>query len=219
MDYGASMNDDQNPAGASPWGNSPQSSPRHNRTNFGQVGGAPSLPSFPSQGSSNGLGGEHDEGGFGGEQGEYRRPDTASSAAESSQAEETEQRQPAQQRPAQNDLPPPSPADQAHAQRAQEQPPARRQPVFKLQAKITGLERTGRKDPILRFDVHVRQQSRAQTETGLTSWLTCLYRPTSPASGQRSTATSAASTPNLSSSPSTSYPPTRRCSSPPCRRH
>jgi hypothetical protein len=24
-----------------------------------------------------------------------------------------------------------------------------------LQAKITGLERTGRKDPILRFDVHV----------------------------------------------------------------
>lgn len=29
-------------------------------------------------------------------------------------------------------------------------------PQYKLQAKITGLERTGRKDPILRFDVHVR---------------------------------------------------------------
>ena len=28
-------------------------------------------------------------------------------------------------------------------------------PQHKLQAKITGLERTGRKDPILRFDVHV----------------------------------------------------------------
>lgn len=28
-------------------------------------------------------------------------------------------------------------------------------PQYKLQAKITGLERTGRKDPILRFDVHV----------------------------------------------------------------
>lgn len=31
------------------------------------------------------------------------------------------------------------------------QPP----PVYKIQAKITGLERTGKKDPILRFDVHV----------------------------------------------------------------
>ena len=35
--------------------------------------------------------------------------------------------------------------------------PAQRQnvPQYKLQAKITGLERTGRKDPILRFDVYV----------------------------------------------------------------
>jgi hypothetical protein len=30
-------------------------------------------------------------------------------------------------------------------------------PAYKLQAKITALERTGRKDPVLRFDVHVRQ--------------------------------------------------------------
>lgn len=28
-------------------------------------------------------------------------------------------------------------------------------PQYRLQAKVTGLERTGRKDPILRFDVHV----------------------------------------------------------------
>lgn len=35
--------------------------------------------------------------------------------------------------------------------------PGQRQnpPQYKLQAKISGLERTGRKDPILRFDVHV----------------------------------------------------------------
>lgn len=35
--------------------------------------------------------------------------------------------------------------------------PAQRQnlPQYKLQAKITALERTGRKDPVLRFDVHV----------------------------------------------------------------
>jgi hypothetical protein len=29
-------------------------------------------------------------------------------------------------------------------------------PSYKLQAKVTALERTGRKDPVLRFDVHVR---------------------------------------------------------------
>ena len=33
--------------------------------------------------------------------------------------------------------------------------PQRNQPQHKLKAKITSLERTGRKDPILRFDVHV----------------------------------------------------------------
>ena len=32
-------------------------------------------------------------------------------------------------------------------------------PQGKLTAKITGLERTGRKDPILRFDVHVSKTS------------------------------------------------------------
>ena len=32
------------------------------------------------------------------------------------------------------------------------QPPA---PVHRIQAKITGLERVGKKDPILRFDIHV----------------------------------------------------------------
>lgn len=37
--------------------------------------------------------------------------------------------------------------------------PQRQIPQYKLQAKITALERTGRKDPILRFDVHVCAKS------------------------------------------------------------
>ena len=41
-----------------------------------------------------------------------------------------------------------------HGQQQQQQPPQPRQ-QYKLQAKITGLERTGKKDPILRFDVYV----------------------------------------------------------------
>ncbi|EFX05781.1 vacuolar protein sorting-associated protein vps17 [Grosmannia clavigera kw1407] len=38
------------------------------------------------------------------------------------------------------------------------------QPKYKLQAKITALERTGRKDPILRFDVHIRDIRRLHSE-------------------------------------------------------
>ena len=30
------------------------------------------------------------------------------------------------------------------------------QPKYRLSAKITGIERSGRKDPVLKFDVHVR---------------------------------------------------------------
>jgi len=53
------------------------------------------------------------------------------------------------------------PLPQQHRPEPQRYHPATRQPQqpqgpqYKLQAKITGLERTGRKDPILRFDVHV----------------------------------------------------------------
>ena len=39
-------------------------------------------------------------------------------------------------------------------------------PSKKLQARITGLERTGRKDPILRFDVHVSQAGKRLTSMG-----------------------------------------------------
>lgn len=45
------------------------------------------------------------------------------------------------------------------AQRAQ-----RSIPAYKLHAKITALERTGKKDPILRFDVHVRHHSYRRSE-------------------------------------------------------
>ena len=33
-------------------------------------------------------------------------------------------------------------------------------PQYKLQAKVTALERTGRKDPVIRFDVYVRSATR-----------------------------------------------------------
>lgn len=43
-------------------------------------------------------------------------------------------------------------------------------PQYKLQAKVTSLERTGRKDPVLRFDVHV---SLCYSTSISKSWLSC----------------------------------------------
>ncbi|KAK3900783.1 hypothetical protein C8A05DRAFT_16951 [Staphylotrichum tortipilum] len=159
MDYSASINDPEHPAEASPWGNSPSSSPRHNRTAFGSLVGDPASSPFPSA-SNNGL---HDDGGFGASDTEYRRPDTASTVSQTT--DEPPLAEPYQEQPrsaADHGPLSPPPQQQPQAQQPQQQqPPKPAQqprkpppPQFKLQAKITGLERTGRKDPILRFDVH-----------------------------------------------------------------
>ena len=63
-----------------------------------------------------------------------------------------------------------------HAQQHQRGPPGRyhqqgarqgqRPPQYKLQAKVTGLERVGKKDPVIQFDVYVR----------LSKWITTLHQ-------------------------------------------
>jgi hypothetical protein len=178
MDYSASVHDAEHPAEASPWGNSPGSSPRHNRTTFGAITSEPPTSPFgyPAQNPQDAL---TDDGGFGATDSGFRRPDTAStiSAAESLPEEgfRSEDAVHSQQQGQENQgfatgdqgpLPPAPqqpgepPRDFAQQQAQQQQGQqhqqlARRpQPQYKLQAKITGLERTGRKDPILRFDVH-----------------------------------------------------------------
>lgn len=79
------------------------------------------------------------------------------------------------------------------APEAQPAKPAAPQP--RLQAKITGLERTGKKDPIFRFDVHVGLRPPPIHREPVPD----ARRRTSPASARHSTATSAASTPSSSS--------------------
>lgn len=180
MDYSASINDSEHPAEASPWGNSPSSSPRHNRTAFGALVGDPPSSPFPSA-SNNGL---HDDGGFGASDTEYRRPDTASTVSHTT--DEPPLADPYSEHPRysaeQGPLsPPPQQQQQQQAQQQQQQqPPKPAQqprkpppPQFKLQAKITGLERTGRKDPILRFDVHVRPLALRPPPLRRETMLTC----------------------------------------------
>ncbi|KAG4033028.1 hypothetical protein MFRU_005g00480 [Monilinia fructicola] len=168
MDYSASINDADNPAGASPWGSSPTGSPQHPRTSTFPprdiVSPIPYDPKQPggasySQEDIMGVGGFNrpdSSAGVSASDVESRRPDTAESARGDAEAQHgfgqphQQQTSSQQQYPAVQHKPEPqryhhSAARQAHHVSA---------PHYKLQAKITGLERTGRKDPILRFDVH-----------------------------------------------------------------
>ncbi|KAI1105819.1 vacuolar protein sorting-associated protein Vps17 [Jackrogersella minutella] len=169
MDYRSSIADDEHPAGPSPWGSSPSASPRRNDSSFGALGNehTPSSPyQYGVQDSSNGFA-QEDPG-----VNAFRRPGTASSTASTAAYDPSEQYAPSQsdagaeaeqqQQQQQQQTPSTPQRSQAQGQPSNESPSSGREqqpqrprgPQYKLQAKITGLERTGRKDPILRFDVH-----------------------------------------------------------------
>ena len=156
MDYRPSIADDEHPVGASPWGSSPPVSPHRNGSSFPY--------DVAAQDTSNGFAQQISEGN------PFQRPDTASSATSTSaydpsessshsvthdppteqqHAESQQQHSHAHQQPQAHDH------QQQHQQQHQQSTRRSTGPQYKLQAKVTGLERTGRKDPILRFDVHV----------------------------------------------------------------
>lgn len=153
MDYSTSIHDSDNPVGASPWVTSPSTSPKAARTNFQPASGdAPPSPSpYASQQSSVGgysqddglesAGFNRPESSAGGESvtdSDGHRPDTESDSQSVQQEPGSRKAEPQRYHPA--------------ARQAQKAAPG---PQYKIQAKITGLERSGKKDPILRFDVHV----------------------------------------------------------------
>lgn len=169
MDYSTSIHDADNPAGASPWGSSPVSSPQHARTSsFPTSGDVPPSPTpYSSHRSENpgystddtisGNGYSRPESSAGTESvsesdGHSHRPDTAESMRSQPDGgfANQQQQQAAVQYQAQTQRQ--EPQRYSSVRPKQQQTPG---PQYKLQAKITGLERTGRKDPILRFDIHV----------------------------------------------------------------
>ncbi|PMD25791.1 vacuolar protein sorting-associated protein Vps17 [Hyaloscypha hepaticicola] len=167
MDYSSSIHEDH-PPGTSPWGSSPVASPQHPRTSsFGAHGEVPPSPTpYSSNQSASGFS-QDDTIGRGSYQGpessvgegsvtesDGHRPDTADSIRSQPEQQQAypgqqQQGQPQQQYQAQPHRSEPQRYHQTNRQVQQPQAPQ-----YKLQAKITGLERTGRKDPILRFDVH-----------------------------------------------------------------
>lgn len=164
MDYSSSINDADNPAGASPWGSSPVSSPRHARTSSGFQAAPPSPTPFGTNHSRN-VSYSNDENlgppeSVGTESvTESDRPETAGSVQSEpvEQPNFTGQQQRQQSIQAQQNYQPEpqGPDDQRYPPSGRQSQQSQATSQYKLQAKITGLERTGRKDPIMRFDVHV----------------------------------------------------------------
>lgn len=166
MDYRSTMADDENPAGNSPWGSSPPASPRRNQSaNYSSLGNEATYGGYEPQDPSNGL--QHDDL----TTNAFARPNTASSTASTHEHNSSQQGVSSQQpeseqhgddagtaQHAGDEQPQSQGQADALVGQGQQQQQARKPtyPQYKLQAKITGLERTGRKDPIMRFDVHVR---------------------------------------------------------------
>ncbi|KAI9842342.1 MAG: Vacuolar protein sorting-associated protein 17 [Sclerophora amabilis] len=160
MDYSTLPNDPDHPSGASPWSTSPEA----NRGTFPASTAAEdtSEPLLRAEGHSHSET-DHDTlgpGAFAEQQGSLDPPveDGSEDPGRSSRDQGARGGQPQED---------PSNPHRHHQQNQGQRPGADRQPShtkgagranvpkYKLQAKITGLERTGRKDPILRFDVHV----------------------------------------------------------------
>lgn len=144
MDYSA--HDPDHPGGSDPWA----SSPRADRTSFGQRP-TNDIPSSPLPPQASPYGENSEQYGYMGDQDAQSRPGTAPENGNHLQ----------QPQMAGQDAPrSPQPQQQGqHGQQPQRyhgNRPQRQQQQYKLQAKVTGLERNGKKDPILRFDVYVR---------------------------------------------------------------
>lgn len=153
MDY--SNNDD----GSSPWASSPQ----HNRASFGQPP-TTDFPSSPLPPPASPYGQDSEQYGYMGDDSQRNRPGTATTE-NGEPAPAQQQRQPSQDAPQL----PQHPNAQQQPQRYHGTRPQRQQQHYKFQAKVTGLERNGKKDPIIRFDVYVCSSSIAVAAAMLTT--------------------------------------------------
>ncbi|PNS19506.1 hypothetical protein CAC42_7350 [Sphaceloma murrayae] len=153
MDYSSLPHDPDHPEGSSPWDSSPkQSRDFGSRQNDLAANSGPPQSPFAARGIESANYSE--------------RPSTSDSTAversengegpqspynNDAQGQQAHPGPPAQQHG--GDQPRTQQAARYHARQAQPQP-QKQQPQYKLQCKITALERTGKKDPILRFDAY-----------------------------------------------------------------
>jgi len=156
MDYSTIQED--NSTGSSPWANSPQQQPR---ANFGgpindEASLTPQVQPQPQSQTNYPYRNGHDSE-------PNQRTDAYIAAPASVENGHYDQIRQSERVPGEGPRQQPQAQQQQHqqphtAQQQKQQPqttPQRPKVQYKLQAKVNGLERSGRKDPILRFDVHV----------------------------------------------------------------
>lgn len=136
MDYTA--HDPAHPGGSDPWA----SSPRTHRQSFGQPP-ASDLPTSPLPPPVS----PYHEGNA-----QYGYMGDADTPADTTQPQQPPPQPQAQQQPHPHSPQPQHPPSQP--QRYHRTASQRPQQQYKLQAKVTGVERNGKKDPILRFDIY-----------------------------------------------------------------
>jgi hypothetical protein len=157
MDYSAVSS-------SSPWASSPEAS----RQSFGDGNvSREDLPPPAVSQSNAGLGIERPGSGWDQEQQRQWQPQNEAHAQQQPQQQQQQQDyQQGGQRQAEGENRRPQSAARYHG--AAPHPAQQRQPQYKLQTKITGLERTGKKDAILRFDVYVCYATHSQIEPART---------------------------------------------------
>jgi hypothetical protein len=161
MDYSASAGF---AGGSSPWASSPEAS----RASFGDANVSREDLPPPAVGHGSGSDGI-ERPGSGWDQDQQRQwlPQTESHGQQQQQQSQQQQQQQEYQSDGhRNDETSTENRRPQSAARYHGAPPhhaqQRQQPQYKLQTKITGLERTGKKDAILRFDVYVSLPSQSQ---------------------------------------------------------
>ncbi len=181
MDYSSLPNDPDLPAGTSPWQSSPQH-PNRRSDSMSEAGSVPSSPlakhpPYRPESSQQGDEGVNDQERLAASNGVFgteRAADLSAPAHNGSaryMSGENQSSPLAEQGFQGRQQQPQSHQDRQYQQQQYQQqqraagpnryhssarPTARQAlPQYKLQAKVTGLERTGRKDPAVRFDVHV----------------------------------------------------------------
>ncbi|KAL6150259.1 Vacuolar protein sorting-associated protein 17 [Exserohilum turcicum] len=145
MDYSA--HDPDHPVDSDPWA----SSPHAHRTSFGPPPTS-DIPSPPLPAQASPYGENSEQYGYLGDQDAQSRPGTAPENGDHAEQQQTHgQDAPRSPQPPPQGQPGQQP-QRYHGTRPQRQ--QQQQQQYKLQAKVTGLERNGKKDPILRFDVY-----------------------------------------------------------------
>ncbi|KAF1831457.1 retromer complex subunit Vps17 [Decorospora gaudefroyi] len=147
MDYSA--HDPDHPGGRDPWASSPQAS----RSSFGQPP-TTDIPSSPLPPQASPYRDGEEQYGYMGDSDVQSLPGTASeNGAHMQQPQTPGQDAPRSPQPQQGQQQQGQQPQRYHGTRPQRQQHQQHQ-HYRLQAKVTGLERNGKKDPILRFDVY-----------------------------------------------------------------